>query len=95
MSARPISTISDKRPDSGSTRSAWNDDGLDAPGRPMSGSSDASSAGAHRDTKSAVSTGKMEKKKRSKKPKKEGICSRFIGCKYFYYNLVKLILLLN
>lgn len=78
-----MSAGNSRRPDSGSSRSAWNDDGLDAPGRPVSGSSAVSSTDDRKDNKPAASAIKGERKKKQKpKKKKENICSRIMGCKY-------------
>ena len=85
MSSRqPISVISDKRPSSGSSRSAWNDDGLDAPGRPESGSSTGSSSTAKRDVTSAAPDNER-RKRRVKKPKKENFCQKILGGKLHDY----------
>ncbi|KAF6018940.1 PKD2 [Bugula neritina] len=78
MSARaPMSATSDKRPDSGSSRSAWNDDGLDAPGRPISSGS--STGSAKRESKSAASSTRLTKQTKAKKEKKESFCSKVVG----------------
>ena len=72
-----------KRPDSGSSRSAWNDDGLDAPGRPVSSDS-AKSNVEKRNVKSAMSTvSKSERRKKSKKPveKSQNFCQKIIHSK--------------
>jgi len=65
-----------EKPGSASSRSAWNDDGLDAPGRPVSGSSNASSTDK-RDAKSA-SPSKAEKTIKTKK-RKENFCSKIVN----------------
>ncbi|XP_067952038.1 polycystin-2-like [Watersipora subatra] len=79
MADRPSSS-DDKRPGSGSSRSAWNDDGLDAPGRPESGSSGGSSSVSKRDAKSAKSVSSSgERRKKVKKVKKQNLCSRIIN----------------
>lgn len=76
-----IEMSSRDRPESSSSRSAWNDDGLDAPGRPVSGSSDGSSV-AKRDTKSASPSGKGDKKPKMTKKKKENACTKIVNCEY-------------
>lgn len=70
-----------KRPDSSSSRSAWNDDGLDAPGRPDSGSSAISSTDK-RNVKSAAPSVSKKTKKPKKAPKKENICQKIVNSEY-------------
>ena len=79
-----MSASGEKRPGSASSRSAWNDDGLDAPGRPVSGSSDASSTDK-RVAKSATPT-KAEKKVKTKK--KENVCSRIVNSESKFIHVV-------
>jgi len=77
MSSRPTSTPN--RPESSGSRAAWNDDGLDAPGRPASSGSE-NSGKLTKGPKSAKPVKSSAKKQ--KKQKRENVCQKVIDCKF-------------